>query len=322
MAQAGWLGSFSCSSAEASIWDLALLMQLPKPEDGALNSGSGRADHTGPGSPPARMGRGWYPLPPRRPKPAVPQPWLRCAPVAGAPASKLFRLEIRAVKSLPNAAGSPRSVVQAGTAVNRGECAPAASACLAEMQMCPSLNPGGSPCALMCGGGSPGLLRGAPFPRLNTFLRRVPREPAASSAWPAGSVTQSIADSTSLTPTPNPPCLPFRTSQGSHEPVSCRSAVWGGGTELRAGRRRGMGVGVACMWFQLLKAPVLFPSLFLGMQGAGSPPEGLFYKRPWRLSHFLAVTLGPGLSGLLTHGDIGPDGSLRASGGGGSCQII
>ena len=297
-------------------------MQLPKPKDVTLNSGSGRADHTGPGSPPARMGTGWYPLSPRQPKPAVPQPWLQCTPAAGAPASRLFRLEIRAVKSLPNAAGSPRSVVQAGTAVNRGECAPAASACLAEMQMCPSLNPGGSPCALMCGGGSPGLLRGAPFPRLSTFLRQVPREPAASSAWPAGSVTQSIADSTSLTPTPNPPCLPFRTSQGSHEPVSSRSAVWGGGTKLRAGRRWGMGVGgrLACGFSSSKRQ---FSSrLFLGMQGAGSPPEGLLYKRPWRLSHFLAVTLGPRLSGLLAHGDIGPDGSLRASGGGGSCQII
>ena len=62
--------------------------------------------------------------------------------------------------------------------------------------------------------------------------------------------------------------------------------------------------------------------LFLGIQGAGSQSEGLFYKRSWRLSHFLAVTLGPGLSGLLTHGDISPDGSLRASGGGGNCQII
>lgn len=79
---------------------------------------------------------------------------------------------------------------------------------------------------------------------------------------------------------------------------------------------------MACTWFQLLKVLVLFPSIFLGMQGAGSPPEGLFYKRPWRLRHFLAVTLGPGLSGLLTRGDIGSDGSLKASRGGGSCRII
>lgn len=80
---------------------------------------------------------------------------------------------------------------------------------------------------------------------------------------------------------------------------------------------------VAYMWLQPLKAPVLFPSLFLGMQGAGSPPEGLFYREGlWRLSHLSGGHVGPGLSGLLTCGDIGPHGSLRASGGGGSCQII
>ena len=188
MPQAGWLGSFSCNSAEASIWDLALFMQLPKPEDGALNSGSGQADHTGPGSPPAGMGLGWFHLPPRRPKPVVPLPQLQCAHEAGAPASRLFRLEIRAVQSLPNSAGSPRSMVQASTAVNRGERTSAAAACLAGMQMCPSPGSGSfSVCSpWVRGGGSPGLLHGALFPR------RVPSEPAASSAWPAGSVTQSI----------------------------------------------------------------------------------------------------------------------------------
>ena len=138
MAQAGWLGSISCSSAEASIWDLALFMQLPKHEDGALTSGGGRADHTGPGSPPARMGAGWCPLLPRRPKPEVPPPRLQCAPAAGAPASRLCRLEIHALQSLPNVAGSPRSVVQDSAAVNCGERTPAAAACLARMQMCPS----------------------------------------------------------------------------------------------------------------------------------------------------------------------------------------
>ena len=96
------------------------------------------------------------------------------------------------------------------------------------------------------------------------------------------------------------------------------------GRRDRAQSREEMGMGVGGQLARGFSSSKRWFSscLFLGMQGVSSPPEGLLYKRPWRLSHFLAVTLGRRLSGLLGHGDISPDGSLRASGGRGNCQII
>lgn len=52
---------------------------------------------------------------------------------------------------------------------------------------------------------------------------------------------------------------------------------------------------LVCKWLQLLKVPVLFPKCLL------RDTKGPFYREGhYRLSNFLAVTLGPGLTGLLS----------------------
>ena len=50
-----------------------------------------------------------------------------------------------------------------------------------------------------------------------------------------------------------------------------------------------------CKWLQLLKVPVLFPKCLL------RDTKDPFYREGhYRLSNFVAVTLGPGLTGLLS----------------------
>lgn len=100
-------------------------------------------------------------------------------PCSGSPGSRLSPLETCVETSLPNAARCPRNVVQLGTAVDRGECAPAAPAYDANMPFTRIQKVLSLPS--MCAEEPPlGFsVEPHPHPGLSTFLCQVPREPAA-----------------------------------------------------------------------------------------------------------------------------------------------
>lgn len=125
------------------------------------------------------------------------------------PSSRLWRLEICFEKSSPNAASSPRNVVQLRTAVNYGEWAPVAPVCLAKMQMCPSPKSRRfSLCPpLMHRGAAFRLLRGAPTPWAEHLPSRCLGSQLPSlnaghlGAWPRG--TAAPMDGCPLPPPPS-----------------------------------------------------------------------------------------------------------------------